>query len=138
MIAFRYTIPLPPITKKNSQQILKTKDGRPFIAPSKAFTDYQSKAGWYLKPRPINPIGDAVTVKCLFYMPTHRRVDLNNLLEAVTDMLVKFRILTDDNSQVIASHDGSRVLYDKENPRTEIMITKFEEEQENGNVSFFD
>lgn len=138
MIELHYTIPLPPITKKNSQQILKTKDGRPFIAPSKAFTDYQASAGWYLKPRPIKPVSEAVTVKCLFYMPTHRRVDLNNLLEAATDMLVKFRILADDNYCVVASHDGSRVLYDKENPRTEITITRFEEEQEDGDVSLFD
>lgn len=138
MITLHYTIPLPPITKKNSQQILKTKDGRAFIAPSKAFTEYQSKAGWYLKPRPVKPIDTAVTVKCVFYMPTKRAVDLSNLEEAAHDMLVKYGILADDNYRVIASHDGSRVLYDKENPRTEITITKFEEENEDGNVSLFD
>lgn len=62
-------------------------------------------------------------VKCEFYMPTRRRVDLNNLLEAATDVLVRAGILDDDNSQIVASHDGSRVFYDKENPRTVINIT---------------
>ena len=70
------------------------------------------------------PICERVNVKCLYYMQTKRRVDLNNLLEATTDVLVKYKVLEDDNSNIVVSHDGSRVLYDKENPRTEITITK--------------
>ena len=37
-------------------------------------------------------------------------------------MLVKYGVLKDDNSEIITSHDGSRVLYDKDNPRTEVTI----------------
>ena len=55
-------------------------------------------------------------------MQTRRRVDLLNLLEATLDILVDARILEDDNSNIVGGHDGSRVLYDKENPRTEIFI----------------
>nr|DAZ39251.1 MAG TPA: Cytosine specific methyltransferase [Caudoviricetes sp.] len=33
----------------------------------------------------------------------------------------------DDNSRIVAGHDGTRVLYDPKNPRTEIYITKMEE-----------
>lgn len=55
-------------------------------------------------------------------MPTKRRVDLTNLLEAIDDVLVKYGVLKDDNSEIITSHDGSRVLYDKDNPRTEVVI----------------
>ena len=129
MITLTYTIPLPPVTKKNSQQILiNRKTGKPFITPSKAYKDYEAKAGWYLKPRPIRPIYDPVEVVCVFYMATRRAVDLTNLLEAADDMLVANGILGDDNSTVIKSHDGSRVKYDKENPRTEITIKEFEEE----------
>jgi Holliday junction resolvase RusA-like endonuclease len=58
-------------------------------------------------------------------MPTKRRVDLVNLLEATCDVLVKYKVISDDNSRVVASHDGSRVFYDKENPRTEIFIEEF-------------
>ena len=58
----------------------------------------------------------------MFYMPTKRRVDLTNLLEAIDDVLGKYGVLKDDNSEIITSHDGSRVLYDKDNPRTEVVI----------------
>lgn len=34
----------------------------------------------------------------------------------------KYEVLEDDHSGIIYSHDGSRVLYDKENPRTEVTI----------------
>lgn len=65
-----------------------------------------------------------VNVKCLFYMPTKRKCDLTNLLEAIDDIMVKAGLLKDDNYTIIEAHDGSRVLYDKDNPRTEIEITK--------------
>ena len=61
-------------------------------------------------------------MKCTYYMPTRRLVDLTNLLEATHDLLVRFRILKDDNSRIVCSVDGSRVYTDKENPRTEITI----------------
>ena len=60
-------------------------------------------------------------------MPTRRKVDLNNLLEASTDMLVFYNVLEDDNSKIVVSHDGSRVFYDKDNPRAEIYIKRVEE-----------
>lgn len=68
-----------------------------------------------------------VNVKCLYYMPTRRIVDMVNLEEATLDILVKYGVLQDDNSKIVASMDGSRVLYDKLRPRTEIEITAAEE-----------
>lgn len=70
------------------------------------------------------PIEEPVEVKCLFYMPTRRRVDLPNLLESIDDVLVRAGVLKDDHSGIIVSHDGSRVLYDKDNPRTEVFISE--------------
>lgn len=117
----RFTIPCAPITKKNSQQIaINRKTGRPFIMPSKKFKEYEQKALWYI-PKGYK-IDKAVNVKCLFYMPTRRRVDLTNLLEAIDDVLVKAGLLADDDFTIIQSHDGSRVLYDKDYPRTEVEI----------------
>lgn len=85
------------------------------------------EAVWHCKKAGVHePIDHPVEVKCLFYMPTKRRVDLTNLLEAVDDVLVKARVLLDDHCGIIVSHDGSRVLYDKENPRTEVCITAYE------------
>ena len=114
-------IPLPPISKKNSQRILRNRHtGRRFIAPSEQYKQYEREAGWFM-PNNIF-IDKPVNVKCLFYIPTRRKCDLTNLLEAIDDILVKYGILADDNYTVIQSHDGSRVYYDKENPRTEIYI----------------
>ena len=122
----KINIELPPITKKNSQRILVNKStGKPFIMPSEQYKQYEKDAQWFIRERPR--IDYPVNVKCVFYMPTRRRVDLTNLLEAVDDVLVRSGVLADDHSGIVVSHDGSRVLYDKENPRTEIEITGWEE-----------
>jgi hypothetical protein len=39
-------------------------------------------------------------------------------------VLVKYGAIIDDNSLIVTSMDGSRVYYDKENPRTEIYIER--------------
>ena len=117
---YKYTIPLPPVTKKNSQRILvNRKTGMPFIAPSSAYKRYEQQAITFLAPKPKTPLAGRYHVAAVFYMPTRRRVDLTNLLEAAHDTLVAAKIL--------ASVDGSRVLYDKENPRTEIVIQELNE-----------
>ena len=125
-----YTIPLPPVTKKNSSQIIFTgakcpvcKRGKNVrLLPSKQYREYEEAALWCLQRR--EPIDMPVNVQCLFYMQTARRVDLVNLLEAACDVLVAAGVLADDNSNIVASHDGSRVLLDRERPRTEIYITE--------------
>ena len=114
-----------PRTKKNSARILRTRSGAPFVAPSKAYTDYETSCLWQIK-RPHSPISARVNVRCVYYMKTARRVDLANLIEATTDILVKARVLEDDNSKIAAAHDGSEVRYDKDNPRVEIEITQKE------------
>jgi Holliday junction resolvase RusA-like endonuclease len=118
-----FTIKLTPVSKKNSQQILTNpKTGRPFIMPSKKFKQYEKDAMWFIPKGEV--IDFPVNVKCLFYMPTRRKCDLVNMQEAILDVMVKAGLLADDNYSIVQSMDGSRVLYDKENPRTEIYITE--------------
>lgn len=122
-----YVIPLAPVTKKNSQTIaINRKTGKPFVLPSKKYQEYEYTAGHFLKAG-TDARQYPVNVKCLFYMPTRRRVDLTNLLEAIDDILTRYGVVPDDNSDFIAGHDGSRVLYDHDNPRTEITITELKE-----------
>lgn len=121
----KITIPLDPRTKKNSQQIILVK-GRPMIFPSKKYKEYEKACKEYL-PYMEDPINFPVNIKCVYYMATKRRCDLTNLLEATDDILVHYEVLEDDNYNIIVSHDGSRVLYDKDNPRTEILIEPIEE-----------
>lgn len=121
-------IPLKPYTKKNSQEIrykFSPKSGKkvPYIKPSENFDIYQRDCGWFLKDIGIDY---PVNIKALYYMDTLRRVDITNLHSALHDILTHFHVIKDDNSKIVVSTDGSRVLYDKENPRTEILITEEE------------
>lgn len=125
-LIYEVIIPLEPRTKKNHQQICyKNVSGRkvPFVMPSQQYRQYINQAHYFLRPLRIN---FPVNIKCLFYMGTKRKCDLTNLLEAIDDILVAKGTVLDDNYTIIASHDGSRVLYDKESPRTEIYITRVE------------
>lgn len=126
----KFTIPLPPVSKKNSQQIfINRRTGKPFITPSEAYKRYaDTVAAFYIPPGGC--VDYPVNVKCVFYMPTRRKCDLTNLLEAIDDIMVKAGLLADDNYNIIASHDGSRVMYDKARPRTEIEITEAEQWQQ--------
>lgn len=115
-----------PITKKNHQKIV-TMGKRMGLVQSDAYRQYEEDCLWQLSPRHKQGIDWPVNVKCVYFMQTRRRVDLVNLLEATNDILVKGGVLADDNSSIVVGHDGSRVLYDKLNPRVEIDITKQEE-----------
>lgn len=120
-----FTIPLPPVTKKNSQRIhINAKTGRRFISPSAQYKAYEQAALLFVPRFPT--IDYCINLRCLFYMPTHRVCDSLNLLEAIDDILVKARMIKDDNCRIVATHDGSLVLYDKENPRTEVFIEKWD------------
>ena len=116
----RFVIPLNPVTKKNSQRIVKCGRYRKLI-PSEAYERYEEDAKPFLPGRGLK-LNRPCEVMALFYMKTRRKVDLTNLLEALDDTLVKHEVLEDDNSKIIVSHDGSRVLHDPKNPRTEVMI----------------
>lgn len=107
------------------------KHKKQFIRQGHAGDKYTLAAYHYLMPKPAAPIDTPVHIKYLFYMGTRRRVDKLNLQAAADDLLVLAHIIKDDHSGIVKSHDGTRVLYDKQNPRTEIYIYDYEEE-ENG------
>lgn len=112
-------IPIEPKTKKNSQRIVRV--GKFFrILPSEAYMEYEKKCRNFI---PELHIDEKVNIKAVYYMKTRRRVDLCNLHEALCDVLVKYGCIEDDNANIVASMDGSYVAYDKENPRTVIVIT---------------
>ena len=84
----------------------------------------------------VFPITEEVNVKCIFYMPNNRMVDLTNLFAGIHDVLCAnekwanvstnlYQILFDDSSRYIKSVDGSRIFLDMINPRTEVFITNY-------------
>lgn len=120
------TIPLHPRTKKNHQQIIyDKKTHRPKVIQGPLYRQYETDCGWFIKP-PEKPICGPVNIKCVFYRVDAKRCDLTNLLEAIDDILVKYKVIKDDCFAVLAAHDGSRVVVDRDNPRTEITITSME------------
>jgi len=125
-----YRIPLRPVTKKNSQRIIRV-NGRLMITPSPQYRRYEKEASaWLIPTEP--PIDYPVNVKCTYYFHPNKdgRVpknlpDLVNLIEATCDVLVKNKILADDNCRIIRTHDGSEVIYSPlEDERTEVEITR--------------
>lgn len=136
MAEIKYTIKGDPRTKKNHSMIAGSGKRCPvcnkfekiWVRQGHAHDEYAEAAKWQLRPIPPRPIECMVNVKCLFYMKTRRVVDQLNLLATIDDLLVEMKILKDDNSRIVGGHDGSRVFHDPDNPRTEIIITKLENE----------
>ena len=121
-ILWQQTIASSPHTKKNSQVIAKH-NGRTFVVQNKLYKKYEKECLNVIEP-PEKPIDEPVNVQMRFFMPTRRRVDLVNLQQACLDILVRAGVLEDDNFNIVYSMDGSRVFYDKTDPRTEIEITR--------------
>ena len=111
-----------PVTKKNSMKIIMVR-GKMRLSQSDRYKAYAKLARYQLLPhRPVKPIDYPVNVRCVYYMPTNRRGDLTNLLAATMDILVDAHVLADDNAKIVVGHDGSRVMYKADKPRTEIEI----------------
>lgn len=134
-------IPINPVTKKNHGQMIPVKSKvvnpktgkleekiRNIMIPSKPYQEYEKNCKKYM-PKLDSPIDYPVCLKCTYYMETRRKCDITNLLQATCDILVKYKVLEDDNYSIVASFDGTRVCYDKENPRAIIEIIPLEKEQ---------
>lgn len=109
-----------PVCKKRAKTV---------VLPSKKYKGYEGECAFFV-PRLEEPISEPVNVKATYYMETKKKVDLTNLNEALHDILVYYGVLADDNRNIVYSTDGSRVLWDKENPRTEVTIEPINEEMQ--------
>ena len=143
-VIYKAVIPFDPKTKKNNMEVAYKKMGGknavykfingsfrmlgvPFITQGEIFKQYQRDCGYWLRRPKEGPINEPVNICFLFYRGSKRQVDLCNLQNAILDILTHYHIITDDNRNIVYSMDGSRVFYDKEKPRTEIIITRAED-----------
>lgn len=120
-----------PRVKKNNQAVVlaRSKTGKyfPKKVDTKAYKEWRKSAIPQINlQKPSLEIDFPVNLECKFYMDTAVKVDLSALYEGIQDELVATNVLTDDNYLIVASHDGSGVFIDKDNPRMEITITKKE------------
>lgn len=118
-----FVIPVVPRTKKNSQQVF-VRNGRIINIPSKLYKQFEEECLKVIPKKFRKKIDYPVNIKAIFYTESRRRIDITNLLSALDDMLVKAEVIEDDCRDIVVSHDGSRVYWDKENPRIEVGITE--------------
>lgn len=124
----KFTLPIKPITKKNSGQIVM-RGKYPILIPSKQYLQFEkdSLPYFYRVKQEVGVVNYPVNIQCIFYMDARRKVDLSNLLNAVDDAMVKSGLILDDNRDIIAGHDGSRVYHDNINPRIELEIKELKD-----------
>lgn len=122
-----FTIPLNPVTKKNSN--VRTKGGGQIA--SKAYRQYEKDAVRLIPGFAKKHISSPVNVKAVYYTKINyyapdckARIDLQNLHNAIADTLKAAGVVEDDNCRIIYTMDGSCVKWDKHHPRTEIEITE--------------
>jgi len=126
MLIYNYTVSGNPIVKKNTQKVVRN-GNRSFVVYSAQYREWLHRAmdELALQDRPPEPINYPVILVCKFFMQTKRVVDLSALYEGIQDTLVKMDILADDNFNIVAGHDGSRVLLARQAPRTEVTIIPY-------------
>lgn len=122
-------IPLDPKTKKNSMQPRINKQKK-FLGmmQSDAYQQYERDCLRVIPGNKRIHINEPINVKAVYFTKTRRKVDKTNLESALLDILVKAGVIVDDNCSIVVGTDGSRVHYDKKNPRTEVTIESVDEE----------
>lgn len=117
-----------PVTKKNSMEIIRI-GNRPSLIQNKRYREYEKDFIRQVHEQRMygKRIDKPVEITCIYYRKEKRRVDLTNLLACTDDCLTKAKIIEDDNFKIVKSHDGSRIFFDKENPRVEIEIKEYED-----------
>lgn len=115
-------IPLLARSKKNSQRIVFNRTTkRPMVIQSEIYKQFEKDCAIFLKKYSKNTIDYPINLKCTFYVKDKRKRDLTNLENAIADILVKYRIIEDDNYNIIVGWDGSRIIY-RQNKEPEIII----------------
>lgn len=124
-------IPMLCRSKKNSQKIvINQRTKRPMILQSDLYKQFENDCGYILNKYSNLKIDYPINLKCIFVVPDKRKRDIVNLLNAIQDILVKYNVLEDDNYNIVAGVDGSRILYEKGVEKTIIEIKRIDENEQ--------
>jgi hypothetical protein len=106
---------------------LGMKPVRIMLQPSKAYKTWENEAHAAIRKQYLFPrlISSPVHVKAIAYI-RGPAPDLSGMTESIGDCLQGVVI---ENDRQIKSWDGSRVYRDKDNPRTEVVIKPYVEDQ---------
>lgn len=123
-------IPLLCRSKKNSQNIIvNPRTHKPMIIQSKLYKEFEQNCGYFLNKYKTN-INIPVNIKATFYVSDRRKRDLTNLENAIADILVKYKVIADDNYNIIQGWDGSRIIYEKGKEETILEIEEVANEKD--------
>lgn len=123
MKPFKIKIPFLCRSKKNSQELAwNPKTKKPMIIQSKLYRRFEKDCGLILNRYRGMHIMTPINLKCTFYVPDRRKRDITNLTNAIQDILVKYDILQDDNYNIVAGLDGTRIIFEKGREETIIEI----------------
>lgn len=118
-------IPGEVIVKKNSQIPVRM-GKRTVIMPSNKYMKYEKQSVASIGWQAAWEGGYPCIVEMFFYRKTKRKFDLDNLQSSVLDILVKANQIEDDSMNfVIPRIKGFGWGLDKDNPRAEVLITKY-------------
>ncbi|NJN99527.1 MAG: hypothetical protein HC875_38225 [Anaerolineales bacterium] len=112
-------------SKKNQQQIFrKGKSGVRFITSSESYKEWEKSQ---IRNLPVNLVySNICKITMYFWFPDNLRSDLTNKSESIMDMLVKAKVISDDNWKTIPSICLKAEGVDKENPRVEVKFYNVE------------
>ncbi len=126
--SLNFVVNVNPRSKKNSQEIVfNRKTGKRMVIQNKRYTEFEKECKQYM-PKLDKPIDYPINLQCKFYVCDARKRDIANYLEAIQDVLVKYKVLEDDNYNIVSSLNGCSMEIDRVSPRCEITITKKENE----------
>lgn len=120
--------PIPCAPGSKSSLFMRYKNGivrpvRMMLQPSAAYRKWENGARDHLKrvfPKHLSPFSKPVSVKATFFYKGPCP-DLSGCCESLGDCIEGLVI---ENDKQIGSWDGSRLIHDKNNPRTEIEINE--------------
>lgn len=118
---WRFTLPGPPRTKKNSGTILNVGKRR-IIRPSEAWITWRDQVRAYTIAKPAFTLGLTLPLNCaaIFYRDRETG-DATGYYQGLADILEECGIV--ENDKHLVSWDGSRLKKDKHHPRVEVTLT---------------
>lgn len=125
---FSCVIPGRPYVKKNSQKVVRLRNGRKTKINTEQFSDWEKIALAYTNRLiPRKPIDVPLRMRCIFcFADRSAMADLSALYEGIQDVLQKQKIIMNDSQ--IKSHDGSRCVYYAE-PMLIVDLYEFEDDE---------
>ena len=108
-------------SKKNSLRRIK-RGNRIFTVASEQHKDWEEAKLWELKFQKIDKVENIKSIEIVFYAPDKRKADSTNKAESIMDLLVKAKVIEDDNWFVVPDLRLKFGGIDRISPRAEIKI----------------